>query len=78
MAGVVRRRGDGARLGLDLDELAEIARRQVTRNLTDAECQRYLRQRVRPRLISAAETLRQPPLSSAHEATIRLPGTRRR
>ena len=30
---------------LDLDELAEIARRRVTRNLTDAECQRYLRQR---------------------------------
>ncbi len=31
---------------LDLDELAEIARRRVTRKLTDAECQRYLRQRV--------------------------------
>ena len=29
---------------LDLDELAEIARQRVTRNLTDAECNRYLRQ----------------------------------
>ena len=28
---------------LDLDELAEIARQRVTRNLTDAECNRYLR-----------------------------------
>jgi WD40 repeat protein len=29
---------------LDLDELADIARQRVTRDLTDAECQRYLRQ----------------------------------
>ena len=29
---------------LDLDELAEIARQRVTRNLTESECNRYLRQ----------------------------------
>jgi WD40 repeat protein/DNA-binding SARP family transcriptional activator len=29
---------------LDLDELADIARQRVTRSLTDAECQRYLRE----------------------------------
>ena len=29
---------------LDLDELAEIARQRVTRNLTESECTRYLRQ----------------------------------
>ena len=32
----------GAYLGLDIDDLLEIARREVTRSLTDEECRQYL------------------------------------